>query len=104
VGTTDDAYPDAGMAVLALTGELDVANADDIRARGAGLLSADVRELVVDLSGVTFLDSTALGAVLDVRSTAERVGVPLRLEAVPPGIRRVISIAGLAETLGLEPA
>jgi anti-sigma B factor antagonist len=102
VGATDDGTNRADAAVLELHGELDVATADDIRARAADLLTGSVEELTIDLADVSFIDSTAIGALLDVKVMSERAGVRMRLGNVPLGVSRIITISGLADTLGLQ--
>src|SRR4051812_47144454 len=50
--------------VLAVRGELDLASAPELETRLRRLRESGGRSFVVDLSGVTFLDSTAMGLLL----------------------------------------
>ena len=52
--------------VVGVTGELDVATASTMRDILLGLLNRGVDSLVVDLRGVTFIDSTGVGSLLRV--------------------------------------
>lgn len=84
-------------------GELDLATAgvlDD--ALRAWLESSRSDELVVDLSGVTFMDSTGLRAVLVASSAASEAG--RRLVVIPGDgqARRVIELARVSEFLDLR--
>ena len=88
-------------AVLVLTGDLDLAAVDDLREGAQVQLAAGCRHLTLDLTGVTFLDSSGLGALVELRNTTRRSGVTLAVVNVPPGPARIITIAGLAETFGL---
>src|SRR5215211_9166625 len=54
------------------------------------------RHLVVDLSGVTALDSAGIRAFVRAHTTAQRVGGTLRLAAAPPAVSRVFELAHLA--------
>lgn len=59
-----------------VSGELDIATAAQLRGLCEGEHDSDAEEIIVDLSGVTFMDSTGLHALTD---TAERCGKRLRL-------------------------
>ena len=58
-----------------------------------------LRRLTLDLSGVTFLDSTGLGVVLRLASELQRRGIELRIVPGPPEVQRVFATAGLADVL-----
>ncbi len=82
--------------VLALTGEVDLDVADDLIQLGhLGLDEAEVTILVLDLAGVTFMDSTALGAMIGLHNTAERCGKRVALANVPDRVHRLLSITAL---------
>ena len=57
-----------GAVVVRLTGELDLYNADTLRESLFEAADAAPARLVVDLGGVTFIDSTALGVLIESRS------------------------------------
>src|SRR5215831_13095009 len=83
-----------GAVVLTLAGELDLYNAEEVR---GALLDACVDEpevLVVDLEEVRFIDSTALGVLIEARSRmADRNG--FRLAAPGLETRRALEVSGL---------
>lgn len=94
---------DSGRAVVSLTGELDLATVPSLReAALAELSSADCQVLVLDVGGLSFLDSTGLGCWIELRNRAERLGKTMELDAVRPGTLRTVTIAGLAGLFGLE--
>ena len=79
--------------VVALIGELDLYNAPALREALLDAAGRAPRRLVVDLSEVTFLDSTALGALVQARSALPEGEFALaapRLEA-----RRALEVSGL---------
>jgi anti-sigma B factor antagonist len=84
---------------VALRGELDlrtVEQADD------ALSHADVQSsgrLVLDLSGVTFIDSTGLRFVLRLDRRARESGPSLELVPGPPEVQRVFALTRLEERL-----
>ncbi len=83
-----------GATVVSLAGELDLYNAEDVRAALLECCAEEPSVLVVDLAGVTFIDSTALGVLIEARSRlADRDGFRL----ATPGLetRRALEVSGL---------
>lgn len=99
---------DAGNRVrhLVLSGELDMAAIPELRHR-LGEAPSQFECLVVDMSGLTFLDSTGIHFLLELHDRAERDGWILRVVPGPPQVQRVLEISGVAELLpwaGAAPA
>ena len=67
------------VTVLAPRGRLDIASASAFRQRLHDLVADGVTELVVDLSNVTFLDSSGLAAVIGGLKAARQAGGDLRI-------------------------
>ena len=91
-----------------VAGELDLASAPQLR---EALLTAleqaqPGRELVVDVSGVRFLDCTAVGTLVQLRARAEERRCPLRVAGAGGVVLEVLEIAGVAKQLDVyaEPA
>jgi len=83
-----------GAVVLSLAGELDLYNAHEVRDALLEICAESPDRLVVDLSGVRFIDSTALGVLIEARTKlANRRGFLL----AAPGLetRRALEISGL---------
>ena len=90
------AVPGDGKCSLVLEGEIDVDAAPDVVALGvASLGQADIEVLTVDLAQVTFIDSTAIGALILLRNTATESGKHLVVTRVPMRVRKVMAITGL---------
>src|SRR5436190_575970 len=66
-----DDRPRDGSHTLALTGELDLATAPDLEAVILSLCSDGACEIVLDLSQVSFLDSSGLRAILSSKTVCE---------------------------------
>ena len=80
--------------VVSLAGELDLYNAHEVREALLECTAEGPERLVVDLSGVKFIDSTALGVLIEARTRMEnRRGFLL----AAPGLetRRALEISGL---------
>lgn len=85
----------AGIAVLALRGELDLSAAPRLRARIAQ--AATGRALVIDLRRVTFLDSAILKELLRARGELVADDVRLVLAGAPKQVRRLLDLTRTAE-------
>jgi anti-anti-sigma factor len=86
---------------LAPHGELDIATAFSLESslRAHAVKGAHV---VVDLSGLTFVDSSAINLLLGAARDAKRDGWTLTIVQGPPSVRRVFEVAGLLEILPFE--
>jgi anti-sigma B factor antagonist len=83
-----------GGIVLSLAGELDLYNAEEVRSALLDACAAEPAVLVVDLEEVRFIDSTALGVLIEARARmAERGG--FRLAAPGLETRRALEVSGL---------
>jgi anti-sigma B factor antagonist len=86
---------------ILLQGEYDLARAADLR---HALLDISVRgpNVTADLSGVTFMDSSALRALLEVRNTLMSEDGSLRLTSVPDSVGVLLDITGMADLFGVD--
>ena len=57
-----------GAVVVRLGGELDLYNAEEIRHALTDVIAGGAPRIVVDMSDVDFVDSTALGVLVEARS------------------------------------
>jgi anti-anti-sigma factor len=90
---------DAAVHRIAPSGELDLATIDPVRDDVDIAIARGAKEIVFDLTDVTFLDSSALAVFAYAARQVERVQV-----ANPNTIaRRVIEETGLVDVLHVEP-
>ncbi|HLY95008.1 MAG TPA: STAS domain-containing protein [Gaiellaceae bacterium] len=85
---------ESGAVVVALAGELDLYNANEVREALVGVCAEEPARLVVDLAEVTFIDSTALGVLIEARS---RMANRRAFLLAAPGMetQRALEISGL---------
>jgi anti-anti-sigma factor len=89
------ALDDAPWA-LCLAGELDIATVATVRAR---LRELDGQPVVLDLSGLTFTDSTGLALLLEERLRAQRHGMSLRIRGAAGQTLQLLERTGLLRLL-----
>jgi anti-sigma B factor antagonist len=93
---------DRGVIVLA-SGEFDIAAVPDLRRviGVAGKAQPKPARVVIDLSGVTFLDAAMLNTLVAERGRLQSAGGDLAVVGVTKWAMRIIEICGLRTTLGL---
>jgi len=86
--------------VLELSGELDMANADELEGRLRELCRAGAREITLDLRGLAFIDSTGLRAILEAQQFCRQHGCEYFLIRSDSAMQmRMFEIAGVLERL-----
>lgn len=90
------------LTVVRLTGEVDLATASTLE-EALGEIESDGHPLIIDLSAVSFLDSSGLSVLVKARQRLERTDGTngLRLVVSRPIIRRVFEVTGLADVFDL---
>ncbi len=95
---------EGGTAVLSLTGEIDIYSAPTFKEALIGGVDAGAQRIVVDLTLVSFIDSTALGVLV---SGAKRIHLRNgKIDIICPdeSIVRVFEITGLNQTFSIYPS
>lgn len=93
---------EGGDAVMALSGELDLHTTAQLRDHLAGLDHDAGLQLVVDLAGLQFIDSSGFGALIGEFARIQRGGGDMVLRAVPPPVRRTLEVMGLERALPIS--
>lgn len=97
---------EGGAHVLALEGELDLASAPEVEAELKRIegATAGLAAIVIDLRGLSFIDSTGLRLLVEAGSRADTATYRLALLRPPDEVFRVCEIAGIDTLLPFEPA
>ena len=82
-------------AVVSATGEIDVYQAPRLREVLDALPTEATGALVIDLSGVSYIDSTGLGTLVAARKQRVSEGSTVRFVCPDPSLRKVFEITGL---------
>lgn len=95
---------EGAVGVVALSGEVDMSNAGEVLQRLLQFVSNEDDALVLDLSGLSFIDSAGLHVVLELMNLLEERSKQLSL-VVPPDIHpaRAIALFGLDEVVPVYP-
>jgi anti-sigma B factor antagonist len=87
-------------AVVVLPAEIDVTNADQVYELLAGALVPGVSELVADMTGTLFCDSSGVHAIMHAHESASARDVRMRLAVSPnTSVRRVLQLIGVGRVI-----
>jgi stage II sporulation protein AA (anti-sigma F factor antagonist) len=81
--------------VIRLFGELDLATAPEVEHELQGIEQSDAKTIVLDLSQLTFMDSSGVRLVLRAEARSRADSNRLRLRRGPASVQRVFAITGL---------
>jgi anti-sigma B factor antagonist len=93
-----------GHAVVALCGELDLFDSPDVASHLIAAVAAYGPNVIVDLTGLNFVDSCGLGVLVRVLRWTRANGGDLSLAAPQQLVRRVLEIAGLIDIFSVYPS
>ena len=84
-----------GNQVVSVTGELDIATADQAYAYISKVIDSWPTVVSVDLSGLTFCDASGLGVLAKIARHARQAGRQLRLTSARPSLLKIMRLTGL---------
>jgi anti-anti-sigma factor len=88
-----------GVAVVRLSGRLDLASAGAVKSRITSTVSSGYSKLVVDLTHVPFIDSSGLGALIGGLRAARTAAGDMRIAAPCEQVRFVLRLTTLDRVL-----
>lgn len=89
--------------VLVFAGELDSSTAPAARDAIQGLSLHAGDQLIIDLAGLRFCDSSGIAALIAARNLAGAAGAAIALVALSPHLSKVLRLLGLAEIFATHP-
>ena len=90
------------ILVLAVHGDTDMYTVDELKTRLSEAIDEAPPALVLDLTGVTFLDSMALGVLLAGLKGMAETGGQLRVVTPRPEIRRIFEVTMLDQLFDID--
>jgi anti-sigma B factor antagonist len=95
--------PAPGQVVIEVGGEVDMLTSPQLRSAVLEQFEAEGAQVVVlVLDGVTFLGTSGLAVLIEVREAAQTAGVDLRLVCTARRVLRPLTIAGLVPLFNLS--
>jgi anti-sigma B factor antagonist len=91
-----------GCTVVRVAGELDMDTRPQLRNVLDELADEGVRQLVLDMTDLTFMDSSGLGLLVEVLKRLRDVGGRLSLASVQPSVRNVLTLSALDQAMAIH--
>ncbi len=99
---TDAIREEQGRLVIELGGEIDLDRAPELRKRLLDCVGRG-RDVLVDLSQVTYIDSSGIASLVEALQSAGKAGTRFGLIAVSPEALRVFELARLDKVFTIHP-
>src|SRR3954469_15030459 len=90
--------------LLTLSGEIDIVSSPQLITAARQALRYGVHAVSINLSAVTFMDSTGLAALINIQRSVERARGRFVVVCPDGPVRKLFAISGTEYLLGVEPA
>ncbi len=87
--------PESGVVILIPTADIDMSRSPVLRSAIKGELKPGLRQMIVDLSEVQYMDSSGLATLVEAMRLAKTQSVDLHLAAMTTKVRAIFEIARL---------
>ena len=94
---------DGDVLTVALHGEVDVLNVEQVRAALGEALAQRPGRIEVDLADLSFIDSTGLGALIFGFQRSRDAGIGFGLARPTAGVHQILVLSGLLEVVDFTP-
>ena len=88
-----------GVCIIHAQGDIDLATAPELRVAIDAAIQTGPRSLLLDLSKVTFLDSSGIRVLVEAQRRADELGASFAIDGMSPALTRVFEIAGVIDLL-----
>jgi anti-sigma B factor antagonist len=96
-------HTDGPLAVLCVEGEIDLETAPSLREEALDVIAQGHPHLILDLTGVTFCDSSGINALIGIMRCAMAAHGSLALAAVPDRLLHILDLTGLSSIMRTYP-
>jgi len=97
-----DVHPERDVVRVVPVGELDLATTPTLERHLHDLRDSGFEHVVLDMHGLTFIDSSGIRAVLSERRYADASERRFSLTGVPPVVHRALEVCGLLAHLDID--
>lgn len=98
-----DVTESSGVSVVAPRGDIDMATVDEVKRALAGLIARGQPRLLIDLSGVGYIDSSGMGALVATMKQARAAGGDLKLCGLQDEVRSIFEVTRLIRAMSIHP-
>lgn len=90
------------MQTITLSGEIDLYNSPKLREKLSVLINCNNPDILVDLSGVTYMDSSGLATLVEAMQKVKKNNGEFKLTGVKGAVKNIFEIARLTEIFDIE--
>ena len=90
-------------SLVRVSGEVDMSNSPTVRDSLMLLIEAKAPTIVVDLGGVTYMDSSGIATLIEGHQATTSYGGKFRIAALIPNVRQVFELARLTDVFDIYP-
>jgi len=95
--------PDGKTAVIEANDDIDMHRSNDFQRELLDVLAEDPSQIVVDLSAVSYMDSSGVASLVKLLSRCSRQKVRLKLACMTPRVRSIFEITKLETVFEIVP-
>lgn len=88
--------------ILCVVGEIDMASAPELQRACLALVDGGAKRVVIDMSGVSFIDSTGLGVIVSLQKRLQSQGGEAVIRNPSSVLRRLIRLTNLDRVVPIE--
>ncbi len=92
---------DGSRAIVEVHGDVDVATSEEFRAFLMSTIDGGAQQLIVNMLGVTYLDSTGLSCFIAARNKIREVDGSIALVIASPQVLKILEITGLTDVFSI---
>lgn len=90
-----------GQPLVRVAGEIDLNSSPAFRTGLLSLLERKSQLIILDLTGVTYVDSSGVGTIVEMKRRADRGGTKVVLFGLQPRVRSIFEITRLDKFLAI---
>lgn len=87
--------------VVRLAGEIDFSVTPRVRERLLEIVGAAPAEIVLDMAELSYIDSSGLALLIELRKSLIEAGRAVRIRTISPQVRKLLNLTQLGELFGL---
>ncbi len=91
-----------GIVILSITGEIDLYNAPELKEAVQKLVDEKKYKIIVNLDGVSYIDSSGIGALISSFSNLKKYQGNLRICNVAGSVRKVFELTKLTSFFDMD--
>ncbi len=88
---------DAQTMLVTLQGEVDAASSGALRSGVKDALAGGYKKVVLDMTGVSFIDSAGLRVLIDSQKLAENTGASVTIDQASEVVKRLLEMTALTD-------